>query len=51
MQMPRVGKSRRGHHAVRVFCRLLASRHGVAVVVADTAGKWPMMLDPDGDFV
>jgi uncharacterized protein YecE (DUF72 family) len=31
--------------------RLLASRHGVAVVVADTAGKWPMMLDPDGDFV
>src|SRR6185503_6858471 len=31
--------------------RALATRHRVAVVVADTAGKWPMMLDPAGGFV
>ena len=31
--------------------RALAARHRVAVVVADTAGKWPMMLDPAGGFV
>jgi uncharacterized protein YecE (DUF72 family) len=30
--------------------RALAQRYGVAVVVADTAGKWPMMLDGAGDF-
>jgi uncharacterized protein YecE (DUF72 family) len=36
---------------VRDEFRALAARHGVAVVVADTAGKWPMMLDPDSDFV
>jgi uncharacterized protein YecE (DUF72 family) len=36
---------------VRDDFRALATRHGVAVVVADTAGKWPMMLDPDSDFV
>jgi uncharacterized protein YecE (DUF72 family) len=45
------------HHAVEVRhasfvndeFRALAARHGVAVVVADTAGKWPLMLDPAGD--
>ncbi len=31
--------------------RALAARHRIAVVVADTAGKWPMMLDPAGGFV
>jgi uncharacterized protein YecE (DUF72 family) len=31
--------------------RALAARHAVAVVVADTAGKWPMMLEPAGGFV
>ena len=31
--------------------RALAARHCVAVVVADTARKWPMMLDPAGGFV
>jgi uncharacterized protein YecE (DUF72 family) len=28
--------------------RALAAGHGVAVVVADTAGRWPLMLDPAG---
>jgi uncharacterized protein YecE (DUF72 family) len=31
--------------------RALAARHRVAVVVADTAGKWPLMLDPAGEVV
>jgi len=31
--------------------RALATRHGVTVVVADTAGKWPLILDPAGDAV
>ena len=31
--------------------RALAARHSVAVVVADTGGKWPLMLDPAGDVV
>jgi uncharacterized protein YecE (DUF72 family) len=31
--------------------RSLAARWDVAVVVADTAGKWPMMLDPTSDLV
>ena len=47
------------HHAVEVRhasfvndeFRALAARHSVAVVVADTAGKWPLMLDPAGDVV
>ncbi|MHC5879695.1 DUF72 domain-containing protein, partial [Streptococcus pyogenes] len=26
-------------------------RHGVAVVVADTAGKWPLLEDLTADFV
>jgi uncharacterized protein YecE (DUF72 family) len=47
------------HHAVEVrhpsFAndefRALAARHDVAVVVADTAGKWPLILDPAGDVV
>jgi uncharacterized protein YecE (DUF72 family) len=28
----------------------LARRHGVAVVVADTAGKWPFLTEPTADF-
>jgi uncharacterized protein YecE (DUF72 family) len=28
--------------------RTLAGRYGVAVVIADTAGKWPLMLDAAG---
>jgi len=31
--------------------RALATRHGVTVVVADTAGRWPLILDPAGDVV
>jgi len=31
--------------------RALAARHGIAVVVADTAGRWPMLLVPTGNFV
>ena len=31
--------------------RSLATRHGIAVVVADTAGKWPMMLEPTSGMV
>jgi len=29
----------------------LARRHGVAVVVADTAGRWPMLDEPTADLV
>lgn len=29
----------------------LARRHGVAVVVADTAGRWPLLLEPTADHV
>lgn len=29
----------------------LLRRHGVALVVADTAGKWPLLEDVTGDFV
>ena len=29
----------------------LLRRHGVALVVADTAGKWPKMFDVTADFV
>jgi uncharacterized protein YecE (DUF72 family) len=32
------------------FVRLLR-KHGVALVIADTAGKWPMLHDVTGDFV
>ena len=31
--------------------RSLAMRHGIAVVVADTAGTWPMMFEPTSDMV
>jgi uncharacterized protein YecE (DUF72 family) len=29
----------------------LARRHGVAVVVADTAGRWPLLDEPTADFM
>ncbi len=29
----------------------LAQRHGVAVVVADTAGRWPLLTEPTADHV
>ena len=32
------------------FVRLLRE-HGVALVIADTAGKWPFMEDTTSDFV
>jgi hypothetical protein len=54
-----IGADRPVRHAVEVRqasfvnaeFRELAARYGVAVVVADTAGKWPLMLDPAGDVV
>jgi uncharacterized protein YecE (DUF72 family) len=47
------------HHAIEVRhasfvndeFRALAARHSVAIVVAETAGTWPLMLDPAGDVV
>lgn len=36
--------------ATAAFARLLR-RHGVAVVIADTAGHWPMLHDVSADFV
>ena len=54
-----IDADRRLHHAVEVRhpsfvsddFRSLARRHGIAIVVADAAGKWPMMLDVDTDIV
>ena len=31
--------------------RTLAAEHGIGVVVADTAGRWPLFLDVTGDVV
>ena len=51
--------NRRLRHAIEVrhesfcvpdFVRLLR-RHGVALVVADTAGKWPLLEDVTADFM
>jgi uncharacterized protein YecE (DUF72 family) len=36
--------------ATAAFVRLLR-KHGVALVIADTAGKWPMLHDLTADFV
>ncbi len=53
------GKSRRLRHAIEVrhpsfkteeFV-LLLRKHNVALVVADTAGKWPFMEDVTSDFI
>jgi uncharacterized protein YecE (DUF72 family) len=54
-----IDADRRLHHVVEVRhpsfvsddFRSLARRHGIAVVVADTAGKWPLMLDVATDLV
>jgi uncharacterized protein YecE (DUF72 family) len=54
-----IDADRRLHHVVEVRhpsfvshdFQSLARRHGIAVVVADTAGKWPMMLDAATDIV
>jgi uncharacterized protein YecE (DUF72 family) len=54
-----IDADRRLHHVVEVRHRSfmshdfqsLARRHGIAIVVADTAGKWPMMLDAATDIV
>jgi uncharacterized protein YecE (DUF72 family) len=54
-----INGDRRLRHAIEVRhdsfvndeFRSLAKRHGIAIVVADTAGKWPMMLDAAADFV
>jgi uncharacterized protein YecE (DUF72 family) len=55
----RTDGNRRLRHAVEIrhesfrderFIRLLR-RHGIALVVADTAGKWPLMEDVTADFV
>jgi uncharacterized protein YecE (DUF72 family) len=54
-----IDESRRLHHAIEVrhdsfldpaFVAQLR-RHGVALVVADTAGKWPFVEDVTSDFV
>ena len=54
-----IGKSRPLRHALEVrhdsfrtaeFIRLLR-RHRIALVVADTAGKWPFMEDVTADFI
>ena len=54
-----IDANRRLRHAVEVrhasfidedFIRLL-KKHGIGLVVADTAGKWPKMLDVTADFV
>jgi uncharacterized protein YecE (DUF72 family) len=53
------GENRALRHAVEIrsetfrnerFIALLR-RHGVALVVADTAGKWPLVEDVTSDFV
>ena len=49
---------RRVRHAIEVRhdsfvndeFRSLAKRHAVAIVVADTGGEWPMMLDAAADL-
>lgn len=55
----RVDADRPMRHALEVrhdsfrdpaFTRL-ARRHGVAVVVADTAGRWPLLTEPTADHV
>jgi uncharacterized protein DUF72 len=54
-----INGDRRLRHAIEVRhdsfvndeFRSLATRHGIAIVVADTPGKWPMMLDAASDFV
>jgi uncharacterized protein YecE (DUF72 family) len=55
----RIDRSRALRHAVEIrhesfatpdFVALLR-RHGVALVVADTAGKWPYLEDITGDFM
>jgi uncharacterized protein YecE (DUF72 family) len=54
-----IDADRRLHHVVEVRhpsfvsddFRSLARRQGIAIVVADTAGKWPMMLDVATDIV
>ncbi|HEY2574229.1 MAG TPA: DUF72 domain-containing protein [Verrucomicrobiaceae bacterium] len=52
-------RTRRMRHAIEVrhasfeneeFVQLLR-RHGVALVIADTAGKWPLMEDVTADFL
>lgn len=56
--MPPPGKRRRLRHAMEVrhdsfacqaFVQMLR-HHGVALVTADTAGKWPLMEDVTADF-
>jgi uncharacterized protein YecE (DUF72 family) len=58
VSLPRVAQSRL-RHAVEIrhesfrderFIALLR-RHGVALVVADTAGKWPLLEDVTADFM
>ena len=55
----KVDRSRRLRHAIEIrhtsfecddFIRQLR-RHGIALVVADTAGKWPFMEDVTADFI
>lgn len=55
----KIDRDRPMRHAVEIrhesfatdaFARLLR-KHGVAMVTADTAGKWPMMHDITADFV
>ncbi len=55
----RIDRSRRLRHAIEIrhasfecddFVRQLR-RHNIALVVADTAGKWPLMEDVTADFI
>ena len=55
----KIDRSRRLRHAIEIrhatfetagFARQLC-RHGIALVVADTAGKWPFMEDVTADFI
>ncbi len=55
----RVGVNRPLRHAIEVrndsfrdpAFAALGRRHGVAIVVADTAGRWPLLDEPTADFM